>query len=86
MSTEVATATACADCGEPVTFDRRKRIWRHDRTESNVCAPLCTTAGCMSRAVAKLGYHGFDGAGSRFIRTGWACAAHRPTGGEEYVR
>ena len=85
MTTATATATKCPDCGEAVTWDGRKRIWRHDRTESNVCAPICTTEGCTSRAVAKLGYHGFDGAGSRFIRTGWACQAHRPVSAVEHV-
>ena len=85
MTTATATAVHCPDCGEAVTFHRRYRTWLHDRTESNVCAPLCTVEGCQQPAVVKTGYHGFDGSGSRFIRTGFRCSAHREPGAIQWT-
>lgn len=81
----VAEIVKCSECGESVTWKRETHEWLHDRTTLVGCCPRCTTDGCTERATVKLGFHGFDGAGSRFIRTGWACEAHTPAVAGEWT-
>lgn len=73
-------AVKCGDCGEAVEWHAELgpgvRKWLHVRTGAAKCAPLCDQ--CGQPAKHALGFHGFDGSGSRFIRTGWRCDACVP--------
>lgn len=64
-----------------------KTRWFHVETGEQECDPACTFevepgVKCGKRpSVCAVGYHGFDGACARFIRTGHRCADHKQKGG-----
>lgn len=90
-----APPVVCSRCGESVVWRDEAAAplegsgyfgkWFHVRTGVRACLPLCTVEGCDREAVQALGYHGFDGGSSRFIRTGWRCSQHRELNAIEWT-